>query len=1159
MSHTTRRVLAAATAATLLAGVTQLPVFAATAPTPTPATLKAPPRLALDSATGLPDLDVRGRLAPSAAQQKAAKSLGGLVRWNAFGTPSSIAPINGSLGKATSSDAPTAAKSWLRSHAALFAMGSAQLGRLVLVNNQKLAGSSGRAVLFRQDFGGPAPAIDSMVTVGIGNGAVQYVSSSLARTRATSVPAATLKPSQAWQKAAASVGIDVATDEIGELTTTLGWTRFKVTGLAQQQQVRLRSLVSARGTVRPVFETNVVDVKGGAATAYTMMVDAVTGRILVRQNKVDQATDAPASQGSTPIQGSVTATDCGPKHPFTLTDDNTRTILATAAEAVTTNDIVVKIFSPSGALLTTGDNGTSPEFATYSAASIPKGTYSAQVCPFKSPTAPFVPPGTYTGAVVTSDQGAPSTGSAVPYPPKWDYFLANPTLDYSVSHTPKNRVTGCWVKYYQGKKVPGCTTPPDQLSNIAARGPWDVDPRTTLPTFTTIGNAANTHEAWANPLAPGGTAQAPYSPTREYTDKFTDAWNNSKCDPTQLRPGGNDINAAVTNLFVAHNRMHDWSYILGFTERNYNLQTSNFGENPDPSRQNDPEIGNVQAGAISGGAPSYLGRDNANQIALQDGIPGITNQYLFQPIAGAFYSPCVDGSTDMTVTGHEYTHAISNRMIGGPDEGITSQQGGAMGESWSDLDALEYLFENQYSTGANPWVEGPYATGNTKVGIRDYALNHNPLNYSDYGFDTPGPEVHADGEIWNGTMFEVRQAMVDKWNKKFPYSDKHLQHECARIALHNGPRRPIDCPGNRRWIQLMFDSFLLQQGATSMLDARDAFLGADRMRFHGANQSVIWNAFARRGMGNNASTKSADDNQPKPGFGSPRTKNATVTFKGRSSDGSAAPKGKVYVGDYEARVTPVADTDPKTALPSSAKFAPGTYRLTYVAPGNGMSRWSITVKPGQKLTKTFGVTQNLASAKNGAKVIGASAGSLNAASLIDDTESTNWAGVNQSASVDATHPFVTVDLAGSKARTIRSVRVSALLRPAAPTATSGLPVLATDDPGSGSRFTALRKFALEVCTTRCTSSSATWKRIYTSPSAAFPGARPRPLAPNLTLRSFNVKDTKASAVRLVALENQCTGTPVYAGEQDNDPLNSTDCKASSDADLSVRAAELEVF
>ena len=71
---------------------------------------------------------------------------------------------------------------------------------------------------------------------------------------------------------------------------------------------------------------------------------------------------------------------------------------------------------------------------------------------------------------------------------------------------------------------------------------------------------------------------------------------------------------------------------------------------------------------------------------------------------------------------------------------------------------------------------------------------------------------------------------------------------------------------------------------------------------------------------------------------------------------------------------------------------------------------------------------NLASAKNGAKVLTSSPGSLNTAALIDDTEATNWAGVNEADSVDATSPFVSVDLAGSAARKISTVRVSAMLR-----------------------------------------------------------------------------------------------------------------------------------
>ena len=128
--------------------------------------------------------------------------------------------------------------------------------------------------------------------------------------------------------------------------------------------------------------------------------------------------------------------------------------------------------------------------------------------------------------------------------------------------------------------------------------------------------------------------------------------------------------------------MHDYSYYLGFTEENYNLQLDNGGRG---GVGGDPEIGNAQAGALTGASPTYLGRDNANQITLQDGTPGITNQYLFQPIAGAFYAPCTDGGLDMGIVGHEYTHAISNRMVAGPDEGLTSEQGGAMGESWGDL------------------------------------------------------------------------------------------------------------------------------------------------------------------------------------------------------------------------------------------------------------------------------------------------------------------------------------------------------------------------------------------------------------------------------------------------------------------------------------------
>jgi extracellular elastinolytic metalloproteinase len=1128
-----RTVIAALAAATMATLVYSAPMAGGQAAAVAPADPSAPLVTFGDSPAGLTDLDSRGRAVPTLARKQAAAELGALVRWNDFGTPASVLPGDGVLAKATSADPATAARAWLRANRAVFGLTTGQVDALQLVNSQAFARSSARAVLFRQVFDGLPSAIGGQVTVGVANGEIAYASSSLVPT-SQQPPAATLSAVQGWLGAARNVGRETAAADVDVLaaaTGRLAWTRLQVPGFADAQLVRLRSLPLADGRVRPVFEANVVE--GSSAFAYTVLVDAVTGAVWHRQNQVQNSSDF------TPFSGEMTATACGPKHPFELTDDATKSIQITATALIPTNDIVLKLWSPSGQLLSSQDTGTSPEPLLYTSNSIPKGIYSAQVCPYDAPTVPFVEPGTYTGTVATADVGPPETPE--PAMPRWRFFPANPTLDWSAGHTPTNSRVGCW------RAAPGCTLPTGPLDNLAS-SPWDTLTGG-LPTFTTAGNNALTREAWLSPLTPGGLLQAPISPVREYTEQFTDQWNNQRCNPATLVPTGNDINAATGNLFVGHNRMHDYSYFLGFTEANYNMQVDNKGRNPDPTRGNDPEIGNVQAGAITGGAPSYLGRDNANQITLQDGVPGITNQYLFQPIAGAFYSPCADGSLDMSIVAHEYTHAISNRMVGGPDEGIGSEQGRAMGESWSDLVAAEYLFAHGYSTGANPWAVGPYATGNKTRGIRDYAINANPLTYADYGFDTTGEEVHADGEIWNGTMWQVRQALVKKYNAGFPYADKSLQLRCSQGTATQTPLPASRCPGNRRWLQLMFDSYLLQQGATSMLDARDAMIAADRMRFRGANKKTLWYAFAKRGMGWGATTPNADSGDVKPSFASPETDDAVVTF---ATPGTA---GKVYVGRYQARVTPVADTLSGTPLGPKAVLTPGRYQLLFQAAGRGFRRFTLTVKPFERRTVTISAPRNLASKRAGASVIAASAGSINTGSLIDDSEATNWAGINDGTNVDAVHPFVSVDLAGG-VHTVTRVQVSALLRPAPPSPTD-LPLAV--DPDSGSRFTALRRFALEACVASCSSPGAVWRRFYTSSANAFPGVRPRPVAPDQTLRSFDVPDTRAAAIRLVALENQCTGYAGYAGEQDADPLNDTDCKTASDRGQSVRAAELQVY
>ena len=1120
-------------------------------------------------ATGLPDVDTRGQVAPLASQRRAVPA-GASVRWNRYGTPASVSRLVGDLAGASGGSPVTAARGWLRTHRALFGLSSSQVDALAVVNDTQLTGSRGHAVLLRQQYGGLPAAIDGLVTVGLAPGnRVTFVSSSLSRSTGSPAAGSTISAVAAWQKAAADVG--QPTTGVGAVTSRDGWSVFPVQGLAEPQRARLRALALPTGGVRPVYEANVVDAAGGKALAFTSYVDALTGTVLVRHNQVDNLF-APATTTAQPFSGTITATACAPGHDFTV-DGATKSITASAAASITTNDITLKLLH-GGQVVASADTVTSPETITYApAAGIDPGTYTVQVCPFSDPTVPFVGPDTYAGLFTASEQDTQTPG--VPYPPKWKYFVANPTLDFGPGTTDSRQV-GCWVR--QGNDCDHV------LNNLAARAPWDVNQRTNAPTLTSLGNAADTAEAWLSPLTPGG-AQRPVSPNRHYGfdnpgQDFTDAWNNTRCSPTAFTPANNnnDILASVSNLFSGHNRFHDFSYFLGFTEANYNLQDVNFGlTQPGPfptGREGDPEVGNVQAGALTGGQPSFMGRDNANQITLQDGIPGITNQYLFQPIAGAFYSPCVDGDLDAPVYGHEYTHAISNRMVAGPDDGLSGFQAGSMGESWSDQVALEYLFEHHYDIGTkSPWVEGPYVTGNKVTGIRNYALDANPLQYGDLGYDVTGPEVHADGEVWSAAMFDVRRQLVSKYNARYRESNRALQLRCSMgNTTQQPPATPLpagQCPGGRRWIQLMFDSFLLQQSGTSMLDARDAYLAADRMRFGGANQTAIWRGFAGDGMGSNAMTASTEDDQPVSGYVSPRSQEGTFAISALGFRGSQHPRiaGKLYVGDYEARVTPIADTDPATKLGSRVSMVPGTYDFTFAAKGYGMFHFRSTITAGRTTSRELHLSFNSASASNGATIDGSSSG-LNQTKLIDDTEATNWAGTNPAGvSVDdpAAHPFVNVDLAGDK-QLVRSVRVSAMLRPADP-AQDQNPNQPDDE--SGSRFTALRQFAIEVCTEGGTSTCSStlpstnpaspYHRIYTSPADAFNGVTPRPLAPQLLVKRFDVPDTQATHVRLVALENQCTGQALYAGEQDADPANNTDCKSGSTRDESVRAAELEVF
>ncbi|KGN40137.1 peptidase M36 [Knoellia aerolata DSM 18566] len=692
--------------------------------------------------------------------------------------------------------------------------------------------------------------------------------------------------------------------------------------------------------------------------------------------------------------------------------------------------------------------------------------------------------------------------------PRWKVFTGTPATDHSSTDT---RVEWCWTT------AAGCT---ETVANPASPRAWDVDPVTGLSTSTTSGNNAFSGERW---LGFGTVTPAPLKSDRNYVYPWTNQWSANRCDPANYAsPERNDIDAATANLFAMHNRMHDWSYNLGFTESAWNMQRDNAGKG---GLGNDPELGYAQSGAKSGA------RNNANQGTPPDGVSGYSNMYLWQPLAGSFYAPCVDGDYDMSVIGHEYGHAISNRMAGGPDRGLSGLQAGGMGESWSDLMATEYLQEFGYvpvSPTATPM--GAYVTGNENRGIRNYNFSKSPLNYGNVGYDLTGPQVHADGEIWSATQGDIRNAFLARYGA----GDATAQRSCA-----TGATAVTACPGNRRWMQLVFDAWLLMpSGAVSMVDARNAMLAADLLRFGGANQDLLWNGFATRGLGTDASSASSNDNEPTPSFASAFGNTATLRFSPSGDDDRPLTGARLYVGEYTARSTPVADSDPATPLSDQFRMMPGATTYTVTAPGMAQASVSLTAKPGQVRDFPVSLVTNLASTQAGATITGQG---VDVPAMVDGDEGSTATTADQPT---AAQKQFTIDLAGGR-QVVRRVQLSAL-----------------PEPGVAGRFQNVRQFRVWACDAKglvLCDQDADFRQVFTSAADAFPGDAPRPVAPELKMRSFDIPQTAATHLRVELVTNQCQGGPKFQGEQDDDPANATDCTTAYAGAQKIAVTEVQVM
>ncbi|MEM7373568.1 MAG: M36 family metallopeptidase [Bacteroidota bacterium] len=380
--------------------------------------------------------------------------------------------------------------------------------------------------------------------------------------------------------------------------------------------------------------------------------------------------------------------------------------------------------------------------------------------------------------------------------------------------------------------------------------------------------------------------------------------------------------ASLTNVFYWTNVLHDVLYQYGFDEAAGNFQTNTYGRG---GSGNDA----VRVEAQDGGSTN-----NASFATPPDGYPPRMQLYLWNHA-----SPDRTGEMDAGILIHEYGHGLTSRLIGGPSNSFCLLNGEQMSEGWSDWLALLLTIEAGDSRtdarGLGTYVLNQPITGvgdrptpySTDTGINDFTYGDLPSLTAPYGV----------GYGWASILWEISWDLIDEYGFD--------------------PDWYAGTGGNNIALQLVIEGLKLQACNPGYVSGRDAILQADEFIFGSQYKCLLWQAFARRGLGVSADQGSEYDHTD----GTEAFDLPSLCRKELQLLLSIAPDSLVAAGDIlQGAVTvrnqtdnPLTQVVVSTSVPANSSFVSGTASHGGSEAGGTISFPGVSIPAGDSIERTY--------------------------------------------------------------------------------------------------------------------------------------------------------------------------------------------------------------